>query len=64
MNRDRNDIRLDIDAILANKATLPAKERERLRSLLTQLESAWHDYGYAKGERDGLLLEREKENAI
>ncbi len=59
MNTDRNSIRLDIDAILANKATLPAKERERLRSLLTQLEVAWHDYGYAKGERDGRLLERE-----
>lgn len=59
MSKDRNTIRLDIDAILANKATLPAKERERLRSLLTQLESAWHDYGYAKGERDGRLLEKE-----
>jgi hypothetical protein len=59
MNRDRNSIRLDIDAILANRATLPAKERERLRSLLTQLEMAWHDYGYAVGERDGRLLERE-----
>lgn len=56
---DRNSIRLDIDAILANKATLPAKERERLRSLLTQLEMAWHDYGYAVGKRDGRLLERE-----
>lgn len=56
---DRNDIRLDIDAILSHKATLPAKERERLRSLLTQLEVAWHDYGYAIGERDGRLLERE-----
>ena len=54
MNRDRNDIRLDIDAILANKATLPAKERERLRSLLTQLESAWHDYGYAKARETGV----------
>ena len=57
MNRDRNNIRLDIDAILANKATLPAKERERLRSLLTELEIAWHDYGYAVGERNGRLLE-------
>ena len=56
---NRNNIRQDIDAILANKATLPAKERERLRSLLTQLEIAWHDYGYAVGERDGRLLERE-----
>ena len=56
---NRNKIRQDIDAILANKATLPAKERERLRSLLTQLEIAWHDYGYAVGERDGRLLERE-----
>ena len=54
---DRNDIRLSIDAILANKATLPAKERERLRSLLTELEIAWHDYGYAVGERNGRLLE-------
>ena len=54
---DRNSIRLDIDAILANKATLPAKERERLRSLLTELEIAWHDYGYAVGERNGRLLE-------
>ena len=57
MNKDRNDIRLSIDAILANKATLPAKERERLRSLLTELEIAWHDYGYAVGERNGRLLE-------
>ena len=55
--KDRNNIRLDIDAILANKATLPAKERERLRSLLTELEIAWHDYGYAVGERNGRLLE-------
>lgn len=54
---DRNSIRLSIDAILANKATLPAKERERLRSLLTELEIAWHDYGYAVGERNGRLLE-------
>jgi hypothetical protein len=58
---DRNSIRLDIDAILANKATLPAKERESLRSLLTQLEIAWHDYGYAIGERNGRLLESEGE---
>jgi hypothetical protein len=36
---------------------MPAKERERLRSLLTKLEMAWHDYGYAVGERDGKLLE-------
>jgi hypothetical protein len=57
MSKDRNSIRLDIDAILANKATLPAKERERLRSLLTELEIAWHDYGYAVGERNGRLLE-------
>ena len=57
INQDRNDIRLNIDAILANKATLPAKERERLRSLLTELEIAWHDYGYAVGERNGRLLE-------
>ena len=54
---DRNDIRLSIDAILANKATLPAKEREILRYLLTELEIAWHDYGYAVGERNGRLLE-------
>jgi hypothetical protein len=57
VNTDRNSIRLDIDAILSNKATLPAKERESLRSLLTQLEIAWHDYGYAIGERNGRLLE-------
>lgn len=54
---NRNDIRLEIDGILAHKVTMPAKERERLRSLLTKLEMAWHDYGYAVGERDGKLLE-------
>lgn len=58
---DRNSIRLDIDAILANKATMSAKEREGLRSLLTKLEMAWHDFGYAVGERDGRLLERGRE---
>lgn len=61
---DRNSIRLDIDAILANKAAMSAKERESLRSLLTKLEMAWHDFGYAVGERDGRLLEREKESVI
>jgi hypothetical protein len=63
-DRDRNDIRLSIDAILANKAAMPAKERERVRSLLTKLEMAWHDFGYAKGERDGRLLEKERESVI
>lgn len=61
MINDRNDIRLDIDAILAHKATIPAKERERLRLLLTKLEMAWHDFGYAVGERDGRLLEKGEE---
>jgi hypothetical protein len=63
-DRDPNDIRLNIDAILANEAAMPAKERERVRSLLTKLEMAWHDYGYAKGERDGRLLEKERESVI
>jgi hypothetical protein len=60
MINDRNDIRLEIDGILAHKVTMSAKERERLRSLLTKLEMAWHDHGYAIGERDGKLLERER----
>jgi hypothetical protein len=53
---NRNDIRLDIDAILANKATMPSKDRQRLTALLTQLEMAWHDYGKAIGERNAQLL--------
>ena len=53
---NRNDIRLSIDAILANKATMPSKDRQRLTTLLTQLEMAWHDYGKAIGERNAQLL--------
>ena len=56
---DRNEIRKSIDGLVAFKAQINSTDKERLTALLTQLEMAWHDFGYAKGERDGKLLAKE-----
>ena len=56
---NRKEIRLSIDGLIAFKAEMKPKDRETLNTLLTQLEMAWHDFGYAKGERDGRILAEE-----